>query len=117
MVVELERPTAGRSAARPRANGVDRQRSAALDLEIRSGSEGESLQPAGDNHHRACKRLLAEAGVPPWRRAQWPRLWLDGQLVALGERWLTAEFEALLKERQLSLHWHRGNQRAAAPVR
>ncbi len=86
-------------------------------LEIRSGREGESLRPAGDAHHRACKRLLAAAGIPPWRRHQWPRLWLDGRLVALGAHWLTAEFEALLRRRRLSLHWHGDAHRASMPVR
>lgn len=89
----------------------------ALELEIRSGSHGESLQPVGSAHHRACKRLLAEAGVPPWQRPHWPRLWLDGRLVALGERWLTAEFEALLQQRRLSLRWRRGGDRTTTPVR
>lgn len=83
----------------------------AVQLTVQSGTDGESLRPAGDTHHRACKRLLAESGVPPWQRAMWPRVWSDGQLVALGARWLEAEFAKLLESRQQSLTWQPGPRR------
>ncbi|WP_376690951.1 tRNA lysidine(34) synthetase TilS [Wenzhouxiangella sp. EGI_FJ10409] len=84
-----------------------------LALEVRSGRPGDALQPAGHAHHRDCKRLLAEAGVPPWQRYLWPRLWLDGRLVALGTRWRTAEFDQLLDQRRQSLVWEPGARRIA----
>lgn len=74
-------------------------------LEVCAGQEGQSLKPAGDTHHRPCKRLLSEIGVPPWQRDQWPRLWLDGELVGLGTRWRTTEFDQLLRRRNQSLQW------------
>lgn len=82
-----------------------------LELEVCAGRKGQSLKPAGDAHHRPCKRLLANIGVPPWQRDQWPRVWLDGQLVALGTRWRTAEFEHLLRRRNQCLHWTPGSRR------
>lgn len=82
-----------------------------LKLEVCAGQEGQSLKPAGDVHRRSCKRLLAEIGVPPWQRKQWPRLWLDDQLVALGTRWRTAEFDQLLRRRNQSLQWQSGPSR------
>ncbi|WP_376696034.1 tRNA lysidine(34) synthetase TilS [Wenzhouxiangella sp. EGI_FJ10305] len=81
-----------------------------LCLEIRSGQDGESLKPAGDAHQRPCKRLLADAGVPPWQRRQYPRLWLDGELVGLGARWRTAEFDRLMHRRNQSLQWTPGSR-------
>lgn len=86
---------------------------ARLALEVRSGKPGDSLQPAGDAHHRDCKRLLADAGVPPWQRDCWPRLWLDGRLVALGTLWRTIEFDRLLDQRGQSLVWKPGRRRLA----
>lgn len=76
-----------------------------LQLQVRSGREGDSLRPAGDAHHRGCKRLLAQAGIPPWQRRSWPRLLYRGELAALGDRWQTARFRDLLAQRGQSLVW------------
>lgn len=78
------------------------------DLEVRSGGRGETLRLAGEDFSRRTKRLLAHAGVPPWQRDRWPRLWYRGQLVALGDRWLEADFSTLLAERGLRLEWSAG---------
>lgn len=85
-----------------------------LELVVRSGQPGDSLRPAGDASGRDCKRLLAEAGVPPWQRDCWPRMWLDDHLVALGSRWLAAEFRRLLEKRGQSLVWQPGPRCPAA---
>jgi len=82
-----------------------------LDMTVRSGQAGDSLKPVGDVHHRDCKRLLAEAGVPPWQRDLWPRLLLNGGLAALGVRWRTQRFEDLLERRAQSLVWDPGSDR------
>lgn len=89
-------------------------RGSPLPLVVRSGRPGEALKPSGDSHHRDCKRLLAEAGVPPWQRSRWPRVYMQDRLVALGARWLSAEFEALLHEREQSLRWEADSRRRAA---
>lgn len=50
-------------------------------IEVRPPAEGESLvQGVG---HKACRKLWQEAGLAPWRRLRWPRLWADGTLLAL----------------------------------
>lgn len=78
----------------------------ALPLSVGSGRPGERLRP-GRGASRPVKQLLAEAGVPPWRRRAWPRIHRDGQLVAVGDRWLDADFAALLDERGQRLVWRR----------
>jgi len=78
-----------------------------LDLTIGFGRPGDRIKPAGHRHTRPCKQLLAEAGVPPWQRNHWPRLWHRNRLAALGDRWQTDEFEALLKEHGQRLDWRR----------
>jgi tRNA(Ile)-lysidine synthase len=80
----------------------------ALSLVVRSGQDGERLRPSGNAHHRRCKQLLAEAGVPPWQRVHWPRIWFDGRLVALGSRWLEAGFRQYLDDRRQTLVWAPG---------
>jgi len=36
--------------------------------------------------------LFQEAGIPPWRRAAMPLVYLDGRLAAIGGLWVAAEF-------------------------
>jgi len=79
----------------------------ALDLTVSAGQPGDRIRPAGHRHTRPCKQLLAEAGVPPWQRNHWPRLWYRNRLAALGARWLTDEFQALVDERGQRLDWLR----------
>jgi len=86
-----------------------------LDLAVRAGRDGESLRPADDPHRRDCKRLLAEAGVPPWQRRLWPRIWHDDDLVALGAQWLTGEFARRLEERGQRLRWTPGTRPLVSP--
>lgn len=85
-----------------------------LALRACAGRSGERLRPQGDPHHRECTRLLAEAGVPPWQRQIWPRLYLDGRLQALGMHWQTEAFRALLKQRGQALVWTAGTRRLTA---
>lgn len=81
-------------------------------LEVRSGTGGEAVRLAGEGFSRKTKRLLAQAGVPPWQRSRWPRVWRDGRLVALGDCWLDAGFAALLADRGLRLEWSGGPRTA-----
>jgi tRNA(Ile)-lysidine synthase len=74
-------------------------------MRVCSGQPGEKLRIHNGFGHHAVKKLLAEAGVPPWYRAHWPRLWLDGELVAVGDRWLDVEFKEQLTREGLNLRW------------
>ena len=73
---------------------------------IRSGRPGESLQPAGDRHHRSVRQLMADRGIPPWQRHYWPRLWVKGELVGVGDAWRTRELENALGQIGATLSWH-----------
>lgn len=74
-------------------------------LLVCSGKPAEKLRIHTDSGHRAVKQLLAEAGIPPWHRQLWPRLWMDGKLVALGDRWLDSQFKEQLVRDGTDLHW------------
>ena len=56
-------------------------------LEVRFTGEGLSCRPLGQGHHRRLKHLFQEAGIPPWLRPYVPRLFADGRLIAVGDRW------------------------------
>jgi tRNA(Ile)-lysidine synthase len=65
--------------------------SAALDARpwrVRFRSGGERLRLPGRAGSRALKKLLHEAGVPPWLRMRMPLLEIRGALAAAGGRWV-----------------------------
>lgn len=77
-----------------------------LGLSVRSGQPGERIRLHTAGGHRRVKNLMQEFGIPPWQRALWPRLYLDGRLVAVGDQWLDPDFASLLGQNRLRLRWH-----------
>ncbi|QKK02502.1 MAG: tRNA lysidine(34) synthetase TilS [Pseudomonadota bacterium] len=78
-----------------------------LALTVTGPDPGERITLAERSGSRAVGQLLAEHGVPPWRRALWPRIYRNDQLVALGDRFIEAGFATALSERDCRLCWHR----------
>lgn len=76
-----------------------------LNLEVRSGGEGERVCPSPRSGHQAIKKLLASQGVPPWLRMHWPRIWWRDDLVAVGDQWLDHAFSTRLQEHGCRLVW------------
>lgn len=79
-------PAQGQGIARARLNG------AAFSVRFRQG--GETCRLPGRLHHHKLKKLLQEAGVPPWERAQLPLLFVNDELAAIGDRWVCEPFAA-----------------------
>lgn len=86
-----------------------------LSLVVRSGTTGETLRSASGAARSPVNRLLAQAGVPPWQRSLWPRLWLDGHLVAVGDRWLDPRLSKILDRQGRRLVWHPGPRHLTEP--
>ena len=63
-------------------------------LNIRFRAGGESIRPIGREHTRKLKKLLQEAAVVPWMRAQIPLLFAADKLVAVADLWIANEFSA-----------------------
>jgi tRNA(Ile)-lysidine synthase len=59
-------------------------------VKFRSG--GEKIALPGRRSHHLLKNLYQEAGIPPWERAALPLLYLDGQLAAVGDLWISADY-------------------------
>ena len=74
-------------------------------LEVCLGTPGEALRLPGTTHRKAVKNLMRAASVPPWQRALWPRLWRDGELLAVGGRWLSPGFSRELERHGCHLVW------------
>jgi tRNA(Ile)-lysidine synthase len=64
-------------------------------LVVRYRRGGEHIKPAGSAHTRELRLLLQEAGVPPWLRDRIPLIFRDGELVAVGDLFLSEVGEAL----------------------
>ena len=59
----------------------------------------EKLRPFGREGHHALKKLFQEAGVPPWRRGQYPLLWDDIGLFCIPQIWQRANTQLSGDER------------------
>lgn len=67
-------------------------------LEVRFRTGGERLQRAGAGVHQRLKKLLQESGIPPWLRRRVPLVYVDGELAAIGDRWVADAFAARADE-------------------
>jgi tRNA(Ile)-lysidine synthase len=74
--------------------GVARARLAQAPVTLRLRQGGERCQLAGHAHRHQLKKLLQEAGVPPWERDRLPLIYAGEALAAIGDRWVCAPFAA-----------------------
>ena len=59
---------------------------------------GEVCRLPGRVHHRKLKKLLQEAGIPPWERKRLPLVYVNGELAAIGDRWVCEPYAARANE-------------------
>lgn len=72
-------------------------------VEVRFRVGGERCRPAGRSQSQSLKKLLQEAGVPPWERAALPLIYVDGALAAVAGLWVCEGFQAAPGEPGLRL--------------
>jgi tRNA(Ile)-lysidine synthase len=63
-----------------------------LKISFREG--GEIFHPADRQHSQSLKKLLQEAGVPPWERDTLPLLFYKDELIAVAGLWISRKFAA-----------------------
>ncbi len=61
---------------------------------VRFRQGGEKIQPAGRKHTHSLKKLMQEAGIPPWQRSRIPLLYINDQLVCVCGYWIAKNFAA-----------------------
>ncbi len=59
---------------------------------VRSRKGGEKLSLPNRTGRHTLKDLFQEAGIPSWERGVMPLIYLDDQLVAVGDKWISADF-------------------------
>lgn len=105
----LEIPGAGLRLRAQAVNGAGLAcaRFEGTDLRVRMRRGGERLRVRGHSHK--LKKLLQEAGIPPWERAHLPLIYVGDALAAVGDRWIGDDFAASADEPGIVIVLERAN--------
>src|SRR5262249_32618126 len=74
--------------------GISRSAMEDGSVTVRSRRGGERMRLGRDRPTRPLKRLLQDAGIPPWQRASWPLVYCGSTLAALPRLGVHAAFQA-----------------------
>lgn len=61
-------------------------------ITVKPRTGGETIRLPKRQGHHALKKLFQEADIPPWERLTLPLVYIDGQLAAVGDKWISADF-------------------------
>lgn len=84
---------------------LEQWRQAEVKVKFRSG--GEKIRLPGRAGQHALKNLFQEAGIPPWERESLPLVYLNDQLAAVADRWISAAFYDENADACIRLVWQR----------
>jgi tRNA(Ile)-lysidine synthase len=99
---------------RSRGLGIDAGRLGERPVVIRWRTGGERFQVSPDRPRRALKKILQEAGVPPWERSLLPLVYCGDDLIWVGRLGADAAFAASREGAGLRIEW-RSRVRSARP--
>jgi tRNA(Ile)-lysidine synthase len=86
LVSEQDRQWNGRAPLDLSGGTLSLVKGAPEDFTVSFRSGGERLKPEGRKHSQTLKKILQEYAVEPWVRNQIPLIYLDDQLIAVGDR-------------------------------
>ena len=69
---------------------LEQWRQAVVTVRFRSG--GEKIRLPGRAGQHVLKNLFQEAGIPPWERESLPLVYLDDELAAVADQWISTVF-------------------------
>ena len=69
-----------------------RQDAIARGMSVRFRQGGEHIRPRGRQHTHSLKKLMQEAGIPPWQRNRIPLIYIDHQLACVCGYWVADAF-------------------------
>lgn len=95
-------------------DGLSRDRIGQSPVMVGLRQGGEICRLPGRAHHHKLKKLLQEAGIPPWERNRLPLIYVNDELAAIGDRWVCEPFAARHDEAGLKLHLDSTPKNAAA---
>ncbi len=91
-------------AEKSQGDGLSRKRIGQSPLIVGMRQGGETCRLPGRVHHHKLKKLLQEAGIPPWERNRLPLVYVNGSLAAIGDRWVCEPYAARKNEAGWKLH-------------
>jgi tRNA(Ile)-lysidine synthase len=101
LVIETARVRLRAVPARGLGLALARLEGCALNVRPRRG--GEVCALPGRGHRHKLKKLLQDAGIPPWERARLPLLYAGDALAAVSDRWVCEPFAARADEPSVQL--------------
>jgi tRNA(Ile)-lysidine synthase len=69
-----------------------KQDAVARGLTVRFRQGGEQLRPQGRQHTHSLKKLMQDAGIPPWQRNRIPLIYIDHELACVCGYWVAEAF-------------------------
>jgi len=76
-------------------------------LEIKYRKGGEQIKPSGHKITKSLKNLFQENNVLPWVRDQIPLVYLDDELISVGDLWFNQDYKAKEQEDGFLISWDR----------
>jgi tRNA(Ile)-lysidine synthase len=61
-------------------------------LTVRFRQGGEQLRPRGRQHTHSLKKLMQDAGIPPWQRNRIPLIYIGHELACVCGYWIAEAF-------------------------
>jgi tRNA(Ile)-lysidine synthase len=68
------------------------QNAVARGLTVRFRQGGEQIKPHGRQHTHSLKKLMQDAGIPPWQRNRIPLIYIDHELACVCGYWVADSF-------------------------
>ncbi len=68
------------------------QNAVAHGLTVRFRQGGEQIRPHGRQHTHSLKKLMQEAGIPPWQRNRIPLLYINNELACVCGYWVAESY-------------------------
>mgnify|MGYP005624066707 FL=1 len=75
------------------------------EVTVRYRNGGEKIGLPGRSGTHLVKKLFQEAKVPPWLRSRMPFIFFDGQLAAVGDKWVADAFYEMPAGDKLQFKW------------
>jgi tRNA(Ile)-lysidine synthase len=88
--------------------GIAANALAASPVTVRQREGGERIRLGVDKVSRAVKKLLHDAGIPPWQRGSLPFVYCGDVLAAVLGIGIDAAFRAAANAPGIVLYWHPG---------
>jgi tRNA(Ile)-lysidine synthase len=74
------------------STGINRALWQASTIKVCARQGGEKIRLPGRSGHHTLKKLFQELDIPTWQRETLPLIYLDGQLAAVADLWISADF-------------------------